>query len=145
MTTFALAELHEKRAELAGLIIQTEKRARELRAELAHIEAAIRILRPGEELPKVVPKRVEYRPRYFKRGQLTRLCLDYLREHPGQPVTVSDILPLAIGDRELPARDQEILRVTIHQAMHKLAKRGIVEGLSQQGRIVRWRLPQRQT
>jgi hypothetical protein len=68
-------------------------------------------------------KRVEYRPRYFKRGQLTRLCLDYLREHAGQMATVSDIFPLAIGDRELSARDQGILRTTVHQAMHKLAQR----------------------
>jgi hypothetical protein len=31
---------------------------------------SIRILRPGIELPKIVPKRIEFRPRYFKRGQL---------------------------------------------------------------------------
>ena len=140
MTTYTLTELHEKRAELAGLILQAEKRARELRADLAHVEAAIRILRPGEALPKVVPKRVEFRPRYFKRGALTRLCLDYLRDHPGQPVTVADLLPLAIGGRDLTARDQEILRVTIHQAMHKLAKRGTIERLPNEGRIARWQL-----
>lgn len=141
MTTFALSELFDKRAEIAGQIIQLEKQVRQLRADLAHVEAAIRIIRPGTELPKVVPRRVEYRPRFFKRGQLTRLCLDCLREHPGQPVTVSDILPLAIGERDLTARDQEILRTTIHQAMHKLAKRGTIDRLPSQGRIARWRLP----
>jgi hypothetical protein len=54
------------------LILQAELCARQLRADLAHVEATIRILRPGIELGKVVPKRVEYRPRYFKRGELTR-------------------------------------------------------------------------
>ena len=87
-----------------------------------------------------MPKRVEFRPRYFKRGQLTRLCLDYVREHAETPVTVSDVLPLAIGERSLSARDQEILRVTIHQALHKLAKRKIIERLPPSGRVVRWRL-----
>ena len=38
-----------------------------------------------------------------------------------KPITVADILPLAIGDRTLNARDQEILRVTIHRALHKIA------------------------
>jgi hypothetical protein len=83
MTTFAIAELFDKRAELAGQIVQAEKQARQLRADLAHVEAAIRVLRPGIELPKVVPRRVEFRPRYFKRGQLTRLILDYMRSHAG--------------------------------------------------------------
>jgi hypothetical protein len=64
MTSYTLTELFDKRAELAGLILQAEKQARQLRADLAHVEATIRILRPGIELPKVVPKRVEYRPRY---------------------------------------------------------------------------------
>jgi hypothetical protein len=77
MTTFALVELHEKPAELAGQIIQAEKQVRQLRDDLAHVEAAIRSLKPGIEIPKVVPKRVEFRPRYFKRGALARLCLDY--------------------------------------------------------------------
>lgn len=47
MTTYTIKELFDKRAELAGLIVQAEKQARQLRADLAHVEAAIRILRPG--------------------------------------------------------------------------------------------------
>jgi hypothetical protein len=140
MTTYTLTELYDKRAELAGLILQAEKQARDLRADLAHVEATIRILRPGTELPKIVPKRVEYRPRYFKRGQLTRLCLDFIRDRAGEPFAVADIMPLAIGGRELSARDQEILRVTIHQALHKIAKRGTIERVAGAGRIVRWKL-----
>jgi hypothetical protein len=140
MTTFTLTELFDKRAEIAGEIVQAEKRAKDLRADLAHVEATIRILRPGIELPKVVPKRIEYRPRYFKRGQLTRLCLDYIRAHAGEPITVADILPLAIGDRVLNAREHEILRVTVHQALHKIAKRGTIERIAPVGRIVRWQL-----
>jgi hypothetical protein len=72
--------LCDKRAEIAGQIVQAETPARQLRADLAHVEATIRILRPGTELPKIVPKQVEFRPRYFKRGQLTRLIRDHLRE-----------------------------------------------------------------
>src|SRR3954452_3831697 len=101
MTTYTLTELHDKRAELAGEIIQAEKRARELRADLAHVEAAIRILRPGEGLPKVVPRRVEFRPRYFRRGALAKLILDYMREHAGEAVAVADMMPLVAVDRTL--------------------------------------------
>src|SRR5260370_24159308 len=101
MTTYTLTELFSKRAEIAGLIVQTEKQVRQLRADLAHVEATIRILRPGTELPKIVPRRVEFRPRYFKRGQLTRLIRDHLRDHPGQAVALADIMPAAVGDPNL--------------------------------------------
>src|SRR3954451_25478404 len=101
MTTFALAELIEKRAELAGEIIQAEKRVRELRADLAHVEATIRILRPGIELGKVVPRHVEFRPRYFTRSALARLILNYMREYVGEVVAVVDMMPSIAEGRTL--------------------------------------------
>jgi hypothetical protein len=71
-------------------------------------------MRPGIELPKIVPRRVEYRPRHFKRGQLSRLVLEFLRDHP-EPVAVADILPSAIGDRDIgiPAGDLLAINVKI--------------------------------
>ncbi len=131
VTTYTLNELFEKRAELAGQILQAEKQARQLREDLAHVEATIRILRPGIELPKVVPRRVEFRPRYFKRGQLTRLILDYLREHPGEPVAVADIMPAAVGNRNLNSAEYRRVEVVTYEALHKLAKRGTVEQAGQ--------------
>src|SRR5216683_431161 len=124
MTTYTLAELFSKRAEIAGQIVQAEKQARQLRADLAHVEATIRILRPGTELPKIVPKRVEFRPRYFKRGQLTRLILDYMRDHAGAVVMVADIMPAAVGERTLNAAEHKAVVVCVYQALAKLAKRG---------------------
>ena len=72
MTTYTRRELHDKRAKLIGEIAQLEKRTRELHNKLAYIEASIRILWPGEELPKVVP-RGDLQLRHFKRGHLARL------------------------------------------------------------------------
>jgi hypothetical protein len=68
------------------------------------------------------------------------LCLDYIRGHAGEPITVADIMPLATGDRELNQREHEVLRVAIHQALHKIAKRGTIERVAGVGRIVRWQL-----
>ena len=85
-------------------------------------------------------KRVEYRPRYFKRGQLTRLCLDYIREHAGQPIMVADILPLAVGERILTQAERAGVSTAVHQALHKIAKRGTIERIARVGRVVRWRV-----
>jgi|SRR3954454_4157038 len=140
MTTYTLKELHDKRAELAGEIIHAEKRARELRADLAHVEAAIRILRPGEELPKIVPRRVEFRPRYFRRGQLTKLILDYMRNHVGESVAIVDIMPRAIEDRNLTGAEYRKVEVVVYQALTKLAKRGTVQQIGQGAKTARWHL-----
>jgi hypothetical protein len=140
MTTATLAELHDKRAELAGQIIQAEKLARQLRNDLAHVEAAIRILRPGIELGKVVPKRVEYRPRYFKRGDLARLIRDYMREHAGQPVAAADILPLAIGDRILNPAEHNRVAVGIYEALRRLERKGVVVRDGEGWKAASWRL-----
>jgi hypothetical protein len=115
-----------KRAEIAGQIVQGEKQVRQLRADLAHVEAMIRILRPGTELPKIVPKRVKFRPRYFKRGQLTRLTRDHLRDHAGEAVAVADIMPAAVGDRNLHSAEYRRVEIVVYEAPKKLAKRGTV-------------------
>jgi hypothetical protein len=71
MTTYTLTELFDKRSELAGLIEQAEKQAKQYREDLAHVEATIRILRPGIELPKIVKKRVGS-ARATQRAQMAR-------------------------------------------------------------------------
>src|SRR5260370_26204960 len=124
MTTYTLTELFSKRAEIAGLIVQTEKQVRQLRADLAHVEATIRILRPGTELPKLVPRRVEFRPRYFKRGQLTRLIRDHLRLHAGLADAVADIMPAADGDRHINSAEYPQDELLVYEALKTLAKRG---------------------
>ena len=140
MTTYTLTELFSKRAEIAGLIVQTEKQVRQLRADLAHVEATIRILRPGTELPKIVPRRVEFRPRYFKRGQLTRLIRDHLREHAGQAVAVADIMPAAVGDRNLNSAEYRRVEIVVYEALKKLVKRGTVRQTGTGPKLARWRL-----
>lgn len=140
MTTYTLTELFDKRSELAGLILQSEKRTRELREELIHIEAAIRILRPGIDMPKIVPKRVEYRPRFFKRGELARLCSNYMREHAGKTVAVADMLPSAIGDRTVNTAERYRIAVGVYESLRRMERKGIVTRTGEGWKAARWRL-----
>jgi hypothetical protein len=140
MTTYTLTELFDKRSELAGLILQAEKRARELREELTHIEAAIRILRPGIDMPKIVPKRVEYRPRFFARGELARLCANYMRDHAGAEVAVADMLPLAIGERAVNTAERYRIAVGVYEALRRMERRGLVTRDGEGWKATRWRL-----
>ena len=49
MTDFAISALSRKRAELAGEIIARAAALDQLRADLAHLDAAIRIMCPDAE------------------------------------------------------------------------------------------------
>ena len=138
MTTAAVARLKEKRAEIAGEIRQLHKRMTQLRLDLAHVEGALRVLQPGIELEKIVPRRIEFRPRFFKRGQLTRLCLDYMREHAGDSVAVAEIMPTAVGDRRLNTAEYRRVEVVVYEAIRKLAKRGLVRQAGQGAKAARF-------
>src|SRR5688572_169929 len=77
----ALSALTRKRAELAG---EAEHLARQLdhfRADLAHLDAAIRVLCP-EARPKLIKPKVPGRRGcdWFGRGKLGRMVLDTLRQ-----------------------------------------------------------------
>lgn len=85
-------------------------------------------------------RRVEFRPRYFKRGQLTRLILDYLRDHTGELVAVADIMPAAVGDRTLNSTEHRRVKIVTYELLHKLAKRGTVQQTGQGAKGARWRL-----
>jgi hypothetical protein len=131
VTDHAVARLREKHAELLGEINMLLRRLAQLRADLAHVDGALRVLEPDIELERISPKRFEFRPRYFKRGALTRLCLDYIRQNAGRAIAVSEIMPVAIGDRNLTTAEYRRVEVVVYEALRKLAKRGT---LRQEGR-----------
>lgn len=97
-------------------------------------------MRPGIELPKVVPRRVEFRPRYFKRGQLTRLILDYMREHAGAEVAVADIMPLAVGDRTLNTAEYQRVAVGAYEALRRMERKRLITRTGEGWKVARWRL-----
>jgi hypothetical protein len=140
MTTPAVAQLKSKRAEIAGQIRLLHRQLVQLRADLTHVEAALRILEPGIDLDRIAPRRVEFRPRYFKRGQLTRLILEYLREHAGDIVAVADIMPAAVAGRNLNGAQYKAVEVVVYQALWKLAKRGTITQTGQGARHARFKL-----
>lgn len=78
--------LAAKRAEILFEIAELEKQADRLRAELVHLDAVLRMLRPdfkAEGLP--VRHRRPTKSPYFAHGEMTRRIFDaaHLRRHAG--------------------------------------------------------------
>ncbi len=76
--------LVEKRRKLAGVIDQMQRQLDQYRADLTHIDGALRVLATDLDPETIRPKRAYRRNRYFARNELSRLCLGVLRTAAGE-------------------------------------------------------------
>ena len=83
--SFCLSGLIEKRAELAGDIRLAEERLEQLRSDILHLDATIRIMDPAYQVDAIVPKVRRPRREWFGNGELLRLILETLRKAPEPP------------------------------------------------------------
>jgi hypothetical protein len=67
----ALVETH---AELAGEIRQLEDRLEQLRSDVLHVEAVIRLMDPAFQPEAIVPKKRDQGRNWFGNGELCGAC-----------------------------------------------------------------------
>ena len=81
-----IGALRSKRAELAGTLRQLEQQLAGHRANLAHLDATMRLFDPDVRPKDIRPRRIRARNVWFRQGECLRLIYDELREAT-QPVT----------------------------------------------------------
>src|ERR1700686_2763945 len=99
-----VSALRTKRAEISGHIHDLEKRIARQRANLANLDATIKLFSPGANPDAIPPKRVYRRTRYFAHNELSRLTQDALRTAPG-PLTSAEIAAAVMQAKEIPTGD----------------------------------------
>lgn len=106
--THVISALVDKRARIDGEIQMRRYQITRLELELAHIDAVIRMFRPGYDISKIATKRTIKRSKAgTARGSGTREALTILRE-AGEPLTSRDI-----AERILAKRGEEACPETI--------------------------------
>ena len=73
------------------MIADLEQELDQYRADLTHIDGALRVLRTDLDLVTIPPRRRYTRVQYFARNELSRLCLETLRLAAGEPLTAEEI------------------------------------------------------
>ncbi len=135
--------LSRKRRELAGEINEIEKQAAQKRADLAHVNAVLRLYDPKAAEEQVRPKQLAFRQRFFGNGELSRHCLNQLRETEGVAISADEIAIAAMKAKDMPLGDdplrQKLVSTTL-AALKRLSKKGIIEKIGD-GVGARWRLP----
>ena len=140
MTDIATAALIRKRAELAGEIEARAAALDQLRADLAHLDAAIRIMCPDAEPELIRPKKPSRKGcDWFGRQELPRLVLGALRGAE-QPLSSIEIALIVMERKGLPVDAVALRRVAgmVKGALHRREGR-MVERVGN-GRDVRWRV-----
>jgi hypothetical protein len=140
-----MAELHvisalrNKRAELAGVLRQLEQQLVQQRANLAHLDATLRLFDPDIRPNDIRPKQPRERNAWFRPGECLRLIYDELREAT-QPLTTRELAERIMRLKAMPAADndrreriQKTLLASLNRAKETIAR------LETAG-VVRWRL-----
>lgn len=137
----ATAALIRKRAELAGLIEARAAELDQLRADLVHLDAAIRIMCPDAEPDLVRPKKPSRKGcDWFGRGELARAVLDVLRE-AARPLSSIEIARAVLAVKGMEPGDASTLRRVEPMVRMALARRegGNVERAGEE-RGAGWRI-----
>jgi hypothetical protein len=138
----AVSRLISKRAELAGMIVHLEQELDQCRADLTHIDGALRVLRTDLDPEAIPPRRVYNRTRYFARNELSRLCMDKLRLAVDEPLTTEEITIRIMTAKGLDARDARLraaIRVQAGSVLKRLHRQKIAAP-SGKGVGATWRL-----
>jgi hypothetical protein len=124
--THVVSALRRKRAEISGHINNLEERIARQRANLANLDATIKLFSPGANPDAIPPKRAYRRTRYFAHNELSRLTQDALRTASG-PLTSAQMAAAVMQAKGMPPGDaafKEIVAARALTVLRRLAKRG---------------------
>jgi hypothetical protein len=136
-----IGALRNKRAELAGTLRQLEQQLAGHRANLAHLDATMRLFDPKIRPKDIRPRRVQERNVWFRQGECLRLIYDELREAT-QPVTTRELAERIMRVKAISAADdhqRELLQKTLLGSLNRAKE--TIERVETAG-VVSWRLLQ---
>jgi chromosome segregation and condensation protein ScpB len=139
-----ISALRTKRAELSGEIKELERRVKDRRAKLAHVDETIRLFDPDIDPGEIAPKRTYNRRGYFEAGELARFVQEYMRDAAG-PVACSQITQAALTAKGLPTERSHVrdtIGSLVLSVLRSMAKRGAVAKVGE-GSGTRWALTER--
>jgi hypothetical protein len=122
-----ISALRLRRAEISGHIHDLEKRIARQRANLANLDATIKLFSPGANPDAIPPKRAYRRTRYFAH-ELSRLTQDALRTASG-PLTSAQIAAAVMQAKGMRADDAAFKENVAERALtvlRRLTKRKTV-------------------
>lgn len=134
-----MSALRNKRAEMAGTVVQLEQQLVRQRADLSHLDATMRLFDPDIRPNEIRPRQRRARSTWFRHGECLRLIYDELRDAP-QPMTTRALGERIMRVRAIPAADdrsRDLVQKTLLGSLNR-AKQTIAR--IETAGVVGWRL-----
>jgi len=97
--------LHGKRSELSGIVSRLEQQIVKHRANLVHLDAAMRLFDPNLSPEEDGSRQQRPRSVWFRPGECLRLIHDVLREAPA-PMTTRTLTEQVMGMKAIATTDE---------------------------------------
>ena len=125
--TFVISGLRNKRARIAGEIVAAQRAIDQRREELAKLDAVILMFSPDCNPDMIPPIRPGSHGLFFGYSELSRICIDCLREAKG-PVRHDRIVDRAIEAKgfAVDARLRKHIADTARQTLNRMVQKGVV-------------------
>jgi hypothetical protein len=108
--THVISALRDKRAELAGLVADLERRLQQTASDLGHLDATLRLFDPTVKMGDIRPKQAAPAlSEHFQRGELASRCREALRIAGVNGVTAGDAALAAMKDKGIDPADVKVL------------------------------------
>ena len=134
-----ISSLSNKRAELAGIVSQLERQLGQQQANLAHLDATMRLFDPDIRPNTIRPKQQRARRAWFRPGECLRLIYDELRDAV-QPMSTRELAERIMRIKAMPMADdrqRELVQKTVLGSLNR-AKQTIMR--VEIAGVVSWRL-----
>jgi hypothetical protein len=133
-----------KWSEIGGIIADLEERTRQARADLAHIDATLRMFDPDTIPQQLRDKRpARGRSGLFANGEISRRVRAALLD-ASEPISAKSLVYQTIADKGLDPEDTPMRQAMIRSflwALHRMQTAGTVQRLGK-GLGARWVLPE---
>ena len=116
-----ISTLRDKRLEVADAIERLERQADQHRADLAHLEATMRLFDPKVEAETFQPTPPRMRNDWFRPGECRRRIHDVLRDAAG-PIMTREVVEGVMAAKKLPeddARTRELIQKTVLGSLNR--------------------------
>jgi hypothetical protein len=141
--SYAISALSDKRAEIAGKILDLERQLRVHRSELMHLDAAMTLLDPDIKPHSIRAKQpMADRSGHFAMGEISQRCYDGLRVAGEHGVSPDDLALKAMADKGVDSADEAMRKDfmrRLHWALARIQGQDRADKIGH-GKGVRWKL-----
>ena len=125
-----ISALRRKRAELAGLIPDAERRLASLREAVASLDVTLRLFDPDASPENIKPRRTYKRRTGFARRELPRLVADEVRK-ASEPLSAHAIAALIASGKGIDG--DEAIAKQVSATLNQMQRRDVVVRTGENG------------